>query len=798
MQQTINAVRMLLGILLLTFPLIINASPKDEGFTLQGTVTDATDGSELVGVTIYISEMGTGAVTDIDGHYIIHNLPNRKLTLQVSYVGHQTIIRTIDLNASAVVDFVMRESNAQINEVIVTGLAGQSLLKDSPSPITLISAHDLHQKPSANLIDAIASQPGVAQITTGSGIAKPVIRGLGYNRLQTVNMGIRQEGQQWGDEHGIEIDEFSVGSVEILKGPASLRYGSDAMAGVVIFHAQPTMPSGKQQTTVDTEYQTNNQLIAYSLCNEGNLKGYAWNVRYSHKQAQPYSNAYDGRVAGSQFAERAINAMIGRSQKWGYTHLNMSAYYLTPSMIEGERDEETGQFIVQTIEDGEIIEQVATHKQLHTYDKAVPYQQVYHYKTVLDNAVYIGNGSLKTLLAYQHNRREEFEFSLPSPSETSPFVSSSGEEKSLDFMLHTINYDLHYLSEQRERWRYTLGMNGMYQRSLNRGEEVLIPEYMLFDMGLFATASWRNDKLNVSGGLRADQRHVHSFSLEDHFARFSRNFNAVSGSLGLVYSVRDDTNIRLNIAKGFRAPNLSELASNGEHEGTFRYEVGNSNLKAEHSWQADLGIDYSSAILSAQASLFANFIDNYIYAASTGTFTDDDMPVYAYSAGNARLTGAEIIVDLHPIEQLHFENTLSTVSTRLADQPSDRRHLPMTPPTRFTSELKYDIIRDGHLLNNTYVKAGMKCYARQNHCYTADDTETPTPGYTLFSLAAGTDIIRNRHTWATLHIIADNITDKAYQSHLSRLKQAPVNPVTLRQGVFNMGRNIVVKLQIIL
>lgn len=179
----------------------------------------------------------------------------------------------------------LTESGVKLNEVVVTGLTGSQKLKQSPAPISFVSARQLEMQPSTNIIDAIAHQPGVSQITTGSGISKPVIRGLGYNRVVVVNDGIRQEGQQWGDEHGIEIDPASVHSVEILKGPASLMYGSDAMAGVLVFHSAPTLAKGDMRANFSTGYQTNNGLFDYSLNFAGNQGGFVWNTRYSGKMA---------------------------------------------------------------------------------------------------------------------------------------------------------------------------------------------------------------------------------------------------------------------------------------------------------------------------------------------------------------------------------------------------------------------------------------------------------------------------------------------------------------------------------
>ena len=253
----------------------------------------------------------------------------------------------------------------ELNEVVVTGLTGETKMKYSPTPVSIVSGKELRQIASTNIIDAIARQPGIAQITTGSGISKPVIRGLGYNRIVTISDGVRQEGQQWGDEHGIEVDAQGVSTVEILKGPASLMYGSDAMAGVVIFHSMPIASLGEMTANISTEYQTNNGLFDYSLSLNGNQSGIVWNARYSEKMAHAYKNKYDGYVPNSQFHERALSGMIGLHRQWGQSHLRLGYYHLTPGIVEGERDEVTGELICEAAN-------------VKTYGKVLPFQQVYH------------------------------------------------------------------------------------------------------------------------------------------------------------------------------------------------------------------------------------------------------------------------------------------------------------------------------------------------------------------------------------------------------------------------------------
>ena len=627
----------------------------------------------------------------------------------------------------------------QLGAIVVTGLTGEARLNEVPAPISLVQSIDLQARASAHIIDAIAREPGVSQISSGGAISKPVIRGLGYNRVVVVNDGVRQEGQQWGDEHGIEVDGAAVHSVEILKGPASLMYGSDAMAGVLIFHPLPVAAPGTLRGSVATEYQSNNGLFAYSLNASGNRKGLVWDARFSDKYAHAYRNRVNDRVLNSGFRERAASGMLGLNRDWGFSRLRFSAYHLTPGIIEGEEEGATG------------------------YRPDLPFQQVYHYKAVLENTFRLGDGRLKTLVGWQQNRRQEFE--------------ESADEYELYFLLNTLNYDIRYQWEA-DGWKYAVGANGMLQKSENKGEEYLIPDYRLFDAGLFATASRHLGPWVLSGGLRADLRWLHSFALADRFVDFSRTFPGISGSIGAVRSIGEQCHLRMNLSRGFRAPNLSELAANGVHEGTLRYELGKRDLKPEYSLQADLGMDFSSRYFSAQLALFANRIDHYIFLTKTA---EGHPPVFSYTSGHARLFGGEAQWDFHPVHSLHLGGSFSYVNGKQIGGS----WLPLIPAPRLLTEIKYEFSHGGKLLNNAFVALEWDWNARQDHFYAVDDTETATPSYALLNLSAGTDIVIRGKKRASLYFLADNLLDSAWQSHLSRLKEL---------GIYNMGRNVTLKL----
>ncbi|MCW3086510.1 MAG: TonB-dependent receptor plug [Bacteroidetes bacterium] len=775
--------------------------------SLSGKITDKQTGQTLPGVSIFIPDLKTGTVSNVDGTYLIENLPQSKVLIQISFIGYKTIIETLDLSQLTTKDYAMETSVKEMNEVVVTGLSQAGEKNRTATPISLISKTQLLQNASTNIIDAIAKQPGISQVTTGSGISKPVIRGLGYNRVVVVNDGIRQEGQQWGDEHGIEIDEFSVSKVEILKGPASLSYGSDAIAGVINFLTAPTLPEGKIAGNVVANYQTNNGLFGYSANVAGNIKGFIWDLRYSNKMAHSYQNKYDGYVFNSGYKENNVSGIIGVNKSWGYSHLHFSMYELTPGIVEGERDSATGKFVKPiAVNDSTEGSRIATNSDFKSYTPSTPFQEIRHYKAVLNNSFVIGNGSLKATLGFQQNRRQEYGNIL------------TPDAYGLYFLLNTINYDVRYVLPEKNNWNVSFGANGMQQTSQNKGIEFLVPEYNLFDVGVFTIVRKSFEKLDISGGIRYDSRTEHSKDLfldangvktdvttgtYHQFTAFNSQFSGISGSLGATYQFNDKVFAKVNAARGYRAPSIGEVGANGVHDGTTRYEIGDPKLKAENSLQVDAAFGINTTHVTAEVDVFDNSIDNFIFARKLSSVGGGDSITQGYStfkfvSGNANLMGGEIMIDIHPhpLDWLHFENSFSYVNATQKHQPDSTKYLPFTPAPKIQSELRADIKKLGKVMTNAYVKVEAENYFEQNHFYSAYGTETKTPGYTLFNVGIGGTIISKDRTICSIYISANNITDVAYQSHLSRLKYEDMNNVTGRTGVYNMGRNISFKLMV--
>ena len=272
-----------------------SAKVKDGNGTLSGLVTDKATGTTIPGATVSIPDLRTGTVTDANGKYLISNLPKGVYLVQISFVGYATFNQRVDLSKIAVLNVQLQSSSIEAAEVVVTGVSKATEIKRDPVPMAAISKTFIDEhSASSNVIDEIANLPGVSAVTTGPNVSKPFIHGLGYNRVVTLEDGMRQEGQQWGDEHGIEVDQNSIDRVEVIKGPASLSYGSDAIGGVVNLITTPPVTEGKILGSFSGDYGTNNNLVNTSFRLQGNQNGFVWGTVISGKAAKDYQDQHDG------------------------------------------------------------------------------------------------------------------------------------------------------------------------------------------------------------------------------------------------------------------------------------------------------------------------------------------------------------------------------------------------------------------------------------------------------------------------------------------------------------------------
>jgi iron complex outermembrane receptor protein len=797
----------------------VKKAPVDEEAVgnLSGTVTDKADGKPVIGATVSIPDLKIGSITDVNGKYVFNHVPKGVYLVQVSYLGYSTFNQKVDFTKTSVFNVQLQASSLEAGEVVITGVSKATEIKRSPVPMVAVGKAYLDQRAaSGNIIDQIATLPGVSAVTTGPNVSKPFIHGLGYNRVITLQDGIRQEGQQWGDEHGIEVDQNSIDRVEIIKGPASLTYGSDAIGGVVNLITPAPAPEGKILGSVQGIYGTNQGLLNGSFRLQGNQNGLVWGTVVSAKEAKNYQNEHDGRVYATGYKEKDARVMVGLNKSWGYSYLHASVFDDEQDIPDGSRDSLTRKFTKQITED-DAFRPIVPESELNSYKIPTLHQHVQLYRIYNNSNFILGSGNLLVNLGYQLSHRREY---------THP---EYGDIPGLNLHLSTYTYDVKYNFNIGNDYETTFGINGQYgKNTIDGATDFPIPAYHQFDIGPFFVIKKSYGKLDLSAGARFDSRSFkgdaayvdtiggpHGFpqlytgpnpttapNVTSQFDALSKTFTGFSGSFGATYNVSDQFLFKANVARGFRAPSIAELSANGPDPGSQIYHVGDKNFKPEFSLQEDIGAFLTLPNISASVELFNNDISNYIFQQQE--LNPDGSPVitqgyntFTYVQSKARIYGGEVNVDLHPLPWLHFENALSLTYGEnkgnggpVADS---LKYLPFIPPLHTHSELRANFNGGFKSVKGLYVFVGFDHYSAQNRFFAAYGTETATPGYNLLSAGFGGNIVNKAgQPVIKLFIEGTNLANVNYQSNMSRLKyfdNATV-PDGVRPGIFNMGRNI--------
>jgi len=675
-----------------------------------------------------------------------------------------------------------------LTSITVTGVRGAVLLRETPIAVTTVPTKKLATTIEPNIIDALVRHvPGLNAVKTGPNISKPFIRGLGYNRVLTLYDGIRQEGQQWGDEHGIEVDAYGIERAEIIKGPASLLYGSDALAGVVsLFPFVPADKDGHLHGRWLQEYQSNNGLIGTGLRLYYSDTKWWWAAKASYRIARNYSNPVDGRVYNTGFRETNATLEAGRQLTDGSISLHATLYDNLQGIPDGSRDSLTRHFTKQTEESGQDTvdrRPIVPNSELDSYALSPLHQHIQHYRLYTT----IKKGRTETLLGLQQNIRREYNHP------TAP------RQAGLYVRLNTVNYGFKYMAPQWHIIDITTGINGMYQANRNLdGTDFPIPDYHLADGGAYLYGKWKYQSFTVNGGIRYDVRSL-SIPANHQFEQLKKTYTGASTSLGLTWQATSSLTVRANLASGYRSPSITEIASNGLDPGAHIIYLGNRDFVPELSWQQDLGVDNKTRDWDLSLSLFNNHIRHYIYLAQLADPAGNPVvdaqgnKTFQYQQSAAHLYGLEASTSLHPenLKHLGFTSTLALVygvndAEKFAHTGIRGEYLPFIPPLRWTGNLEW--ILSPHVTINT----GWEYNAAQHRYLALYNTETPTPSYTLVHAGINTNIRLSKTLTVQWLVQIENLLNAAYQSNLSRLKyfeyynQSPSGHL----GIYNMGRSL--------
>ena len=728
----------------LIFALVVSCTALTQAQnTVSGTITD-TNNKPLSGVSIYIQELQKGTISKVDGTYSLTNLPKGNVSISYALVGYGAQNKTSTGNQKhTIINVHLATSVFEMDEVIVS-TAFNKLQSQNVMKVAHETMKNLSRKGTSTLIEGLATIPGLAQVSTGTSIGKPVIRGLSGNRVLVYSQGVRVENQQFGDEHGLGLNDAGIESVEIIKGPASLLYGSDALGGVLYFNPEKFANANSYKVNFSQKLFANTLGSNSSLGLKTSTDNWKFLARGSLNTHSDYKTADREKVTNTRYQEKDFKSGIGYSDaffssvlRYNYNDLNLG------------------------IPEEGIAEQSSSKTVLF------PKQAVSNHLISLNSSVFFNTSKLDLDFGFISNNRSEFEDS---------------DVAILKMKLNTFNYNAKYYLPSSNKIQTIVGVQGMQQTNVNTGEEYLIPDAVTKDFGIFGTTNYEWGSNVIQAGLRFDTRNLTTdakgISGEDGaFEALNKSYTSWNASMGYKTNFSEAFVFRLNLASGFRAPNLAELTSNGVHEGTNRYEVGNANLKTEQNFQTDLNLEYKTDHIEFFVNGFYNHINDFIYINPTGESIDDN-DVFNYIQNNANLYGGEIGLHFHPhpLDWLHFETSFETVTGK--KQNGD--YLPLIPANNWNNTLRLEL-NDTNWLKESFATISLSSTFNQNK---VSGFETRTGGYSLLNLGLGGTLHFGR-TKVEVNLNGNNITNKKYIAHLSRLKA---------DGISNIGRNIVLGL----
>lgn len=732
---------------------------------LTGSVRDKA-GSPIVGARILVQESRKGAVTDDKGEFTLDHIPPGRYTLTASARGFQS--ETIAFSAGDKderIQFILNRSSLDDTAINVTAKSTLSDFLNSPQPITVLSGRQLDRQRGETAMSAINNTPGVSNLTTGAGTAKPIIRGLTGQRVLVMTDGIRQEEQQFGDDHTVELDSFNIQKIEIIRGPGSVLYGSDALGGVVnvIRDKAPISGEGvpKMAGIFNSNSYSNNKQDAGNFAVYGNINGFGYRASSNTRKAGRITTP-NGALPNTGLIEKNQSASVGMDGKWGNFYVDSFRREQTQDLFDNP-NENPGSTV---------------------------FQKLLHEKSHFHSFFILPAGNLELDVSYQRNNRREIESknkltpikdvlldeSVDSFEKAFQLYQALGRDKyqGLNLFLDTSTADAKFHHKPIFNILHgTFGVSAFQQTNRTKGTEPLIPSYGIVNVAGFFLEELKLGSLTLSAGIRGDKRSLDVRNNADlGVVEQAKNYYATTGSAGLVWRIEKSVSAVLNYGRGFRAPTPFELFSNGIHEGSGRFEIGKDALRPEYSNNVDFALRYASSRIQAELGVFQNRVQNFIYASSIAEIdSESGLPKYQYRQGNAVLKGGEFSIQVEATKKLVLSGGIDVVYARNQD---DTNPLPRTTPNRARAGLRWT---EESLfgLKNFYFSVNGRFYDSQ---YRVDPKETPTKGYNLTDFGLGFELpyFGDGNSKPTLDLSVQNAFNVAYVDHLSRYKEYALAP----------------------
>ena len=758
--------------LLLALPISVQAQ------AIYGEVR-SSDGELLSGVNVVVAALQSGTATDEAGQYRLA-LPAGTHTVEFRFIGFVTDTVTVTLAADTQqrVDVTLLLQTIEVDEITITAdEQAQAVLNRSTLSVSRLDARQLNELRGQTLGETLEALPGVTTLSTGPSISKPVIRGLHSQRVLVLNAGVPQEGQQWGGEHAPEIDPFSPGRIEVVKGAAGVEYGVGAIGGVIRVEPRelPTTPALGGRASLNA-FSNSMQGAGSVMIESGSkrLSGLGWRLQASARKAGD-ARAPNHVIGNSAFEELDGTAAIGYHKPPYGLDLYLSHFGTELGLFRGAH---IGNFddLLRAIERGE-----PSVDYDFSYSIDAPKQTIAHDLLTLKGHYQLGSGDrLELQYGIQRNQREEFDAHrrFGEPLDKPAF--------SLELTTQTLDLKL----RQRPRGSFfgVIGVSGMNQANVNGESGYIIPNFRALTGGAFARETYIRGNLTLEAGTRFDYRWMEAFPKErlstGPFVKRTHSYASLSGVLGGIWQFAPTWSLASNFGTAWRPPGVNELYNFGVHHGTAQFEIGEPGLGSERSYDLDVTLRHVSDLVHLEVSAYHNWMQGYIYqipepeptVTIRGTF-----PTFRYTQTDAVLRGLDGVIDVHPVDFLTLAARASLV--RGDDRTNDEPLIYM-PADRLTLSAAFGL-PDAGPLQVGQIEVDGTLVRRQTRFPEGVDYVDPPPGYTLFGAGYSTEML-----WGTvpisLSLSVENLFNTSYRDYLSRFRYFIDDP----------GRNIVLRVQV--
>jgi iron complex outermembrane receptor protein len=748
-----------------------NAIGQDDcNLIVRGKVVHEENNEPIMGAYIWLLESETGAVTDNQGNFRIQKICPGEHTIRVQFLGHKEFVEKLNIKSNTNLTIRMLAEDVQLEGVDIHGHEDALLTTNT---ISGIYGEELRNSRGQNLGETLRKIPGITTFSSGSSIQKPVIHGLHSNRILILNNGVRLEGQQWGADHAPEIDPFVAREISVVKGAETVRFGPDAMGGVILVNPAPLPVKGGQSGEVDLIGFSNGRGINGSvgiLGGSHKVKGSGYWIQGSSKIAGNLQTP-DYMLDNTGVRELNFSGALGFSNsRLGteayFSHFQASIGILTDSHTGNLSDLES------IIENGRPFRNPE-----FTYAIQNPQQRVDHQLVKVKGHYHLAKGAkLNLQYAFQRNHRQEFDRRR----------GERNDRPALDLVLFTNTLDFSYNHQTRKNWNGSIGVQLIQQANSNipgTGVIPLIPNYDMLNVGVFAIEKFTSGPLEIEGGLRYDFRHVETARInrggilqQDKF-----NFNNFTAFLGAMYPISRNITFNTNLGTAWRPPSINEQFSQGLHHGLAAIEIGNPDFVSEQSLKWMNTLSYSHSKLNVELTGYANIINNYIYLNPTedrfvslrGTFN-----VFEYLQTDAFFMGGDLSVIWTISSNWELFSRGSVVR---AENTKENSFLPFIPSDRLETGLSYNFLT-GISKNKSRISLSNLAVAKQTREPDFDLAPAP-PAYMLWNLGIQTSFKMGEDK-LNIGLQVTNLFNETYKDYMNRF----------RYFSHELGRNIFLKL----